>query len=137
MIKPVEKYAEDKQSILHIIYRLQSPSSADYMDDILHNGNGGAANSDPVLQDSNAIGECQLQLLLLVVSADTLELQSRRRRQSMFCGDGRECKFALDKDVALLRGREPTTCPLCPNTPRGTRHSPVPLLVVQINSRVC
>lgn len=61
MIKPVEKFAEDKRSILHIIYRLQSTSpGADYIDDILHNGN--SPSSDLVRSssytESNAIGEC-------------------------------------------------------------------------------
>lgn len=61
MIRPVEKFAEDKQSIVHIIYRLQPTSpGADYIDDILHNGNGhssepGRGTSFP---DSNAIGKC-------------------------------------------------------------------------------
>lgn len=59
MIRPVEKFAEDKRSILHIIYRLESPSTGDYIDDILHNGQSSPGDSGrSSLQDSNAIGEC-------------------------------------------------------------------------------
>lgn len=72
MIKPLEKFAEDKQSILHIIYRLQSPpSTADYIDDILHNG------SSDTVPDSNAIGECQPCSFSRVERPQTLG-QSRR-----------------------------------------------------------
>lgn len=59
MIRPVEKYADDKRSILHIIYRLESPSTGDYIDDILHNGHSSPGDTKrSILQDSNAIGEC-------------------------------------------------------------------------------
>lgn len=62
MIKPVEKFSEAKRSILHIIYRLQSTlPGADYIDDILHNGNSPSSDlvrSSSSYTESNAIGEC-------------------------------------------------------------------------------
>lgn len=59
MIKPAEKYSEDKRSILHIIHRPQTVlPGKDYIDDLVHNGNGHSEPSPRRFPESNAIGEC-------------------------------------------------------------------------------
>lgn len=58
MIRPAERYADDKGNILHIMYRLQSVlPGKDYIDDIVHNGNEYNEPSPRRFPDSNAIGE--------------------------------------------------------------------------------
>lgn len=55
MIKPLEKYAEDKRSIRHIIYRLPSTPNGDYIDDILYHGNHTEIGGGEPLADGNHI----------------------------------------------------------------------------------
>lgn len=86
MITPVEKYAEDKRSIMHIIYRLQSTSPGkDYIDDIVHNG----AQSDlgtTSFPDNNVIGEY-----------DDLSFSQlhRKRQQRRIRGEGTHANLHL------------------------------------------
>lgn len=66
MIKPVEKFSEEKRSILHIIYRLQTTlPGKDYIDDIVHNGNAGPSTGR--VPESNAIGKFTNDLLVTII----------------------------------------------------------------------